>query len=356
MTQEPRSTEPNGDRPMRIGVMSFAHTHASGYVRLLAAMPGIELRATDPDHGERPSGESGGASLAAELGVDYVDTYDELLAWRPDAVVVCSENTKHRDDVLRAAAAGAHVLCEKPLATTSEDAEAMVRACEDAGVTLMVAFPVRFSPAFRALKERYDNGLLGNVYGISGTNNGKIPGERSWFTDPELAGGGALTDHVVHIADMLDALFGGTPATAVYAQANGFFGSDARVETGGLVSITYANGVSATIDCSWSRPPSYPVWGGLTLHAVTDSGLVDVNPFAQRVDGFSEAAANALWLGYGANADEAMLAEFLSAIREGRRPQPDGEVGCRTVRIVEAAYRSVSTGGVAEPSRDSARA
>jgi predicted dehydrogenase len=160
----------------------------------------------------------------------------------------------------------------------------------------------------------------------------------------------------VHIADMLDALFGGTPAATVYATANGFFGTDAAVETGGLVSITYEHGVSAVIDCSWSRPPSYPVWGGLTLHVVTDAGLVDVNPFAERVDGFSESARNALWLGYGTNADEAMLSEFVSAIREGRRPQPDGELGCRTVRIVEAAYRSVETGGSVATLRDSARA
>jgi 1,5-anhydro-D-fructose reductase (1,5-anhydro-D-mannitol-forming) len=341
---------------MRIAVMSFAHTHALGYVRLLRDVPGVELRASDPDHGDRPTGESGGPALAAELGIDYVDSYDELLAWRPDAVIVCSENTKHRDDVLRAAAAGAHVLCEKPLATSTEDAEAMVRACDEAGVNLMVAFPVRFAPAFRALKERYDSGLLGNIYGVSGTNNGKIPADRAWFTDPALAGGGALTDHVVHIADLLDALLDGTPATSVYATANGFFGGDAAVETGGLVSITYEHGVSAVIDCSWSRPASYPVWGGLTLHLVTDAGLVDVNPFAQRVDGFSESAKNALWLGYGTNADELMLTEFLSSIREGRRPQPDGRVGCRTVQIVEAAYRSVGTGGIVETSRDSARA
>jgi 1,5-anhydro-D-fructose reductase (1,5-anhydro-D-mannitol-forming) len=341
---------------MKIAVMSFAHTHALGYVRLLQGMPDVELRASDPDSGDRPTGESGGPSLAAELGVDYADTYEELLAWKPDAVVVCSENTKHRADVLLAAAAGAHVLCEKPLATSSEDAEAMVQACEDAGVNLMVAFPVRFSPAFQALKERYDNGLLGNIYGVSGTNNGKIPAERAWFTDPDLAGGGALTDHVVHIADMLDALFGGTRAAKVYATANGFFGDDARVETGGLVSITYEDGVSAVLDCSWSRPASYPVWGGLTLHLVTDAGLVDVNPFAQRVDGFSESARNALWLGYGTDADELMLTEFVSAIREGRRPQPDGWVGYRTVQIVEAAYRSVETGGIAETLRDSARA
>lgn len=87
-----------------------------------------------------------GAELATELGVAYVDTYDEAFAWKPDAVVIAAENSRHRALVERAAAAGVHVLCEKPLATTVEDAIAMRDACETAGVLLMVAYPVRFSP------------------------------------------------------------------------------------------------------------------------------------------------------------------------------------------------------------------
>jgi len=92
--------------------MSFAHLHAASYARVLRALPGVEVRASDPGYRERPPGETGGPELAAELGVAHVDSYDELLDWRPDAVVVCAENARHRGLVERAARAGAGVLCE----------------------------------------------------------------------------------------------------------------------------------------------------------------------------------------------------------------------------------------------------
>lgn len=333
---------------MKVALMSFAHTHALGYARLLAAMPDVELLTSDPDSATRPAGESGGAELAAELGVDYVATYDELLAWGPDAVVVCSENTCHRMHVEAAAAAGAAVLCEKPLATSVADATAMVAACEAAGVPLMVAFPVRFSPAFADLRDQYQAGTLGRVHAITGTNNGQVPAARAWFTDPTLAGGGAMTDHTVHLVDMVDALLGGVPAVRVHATANKLLHPDSAVETAGIVTVTYADGTNLTIDCSWSRPASHSIWGGLTLSVVSDAGLIDVDPFAARVSGWSETEANELSLGYGPNLDETLLATFLNAVRTGSTPQPDGQVGIRTTAIVEAAYRSWHEGGTVE--------
>ncbi|WP_375422954.1 Gfo/Idh/MocA family protein [uncultured Friedmanniella sp.] len=329
---------------MRVGLVSFAHVHAASYATLLSRTPDVELLAADPGHTTRPPSESGGRPLAAELGVAYVDSYDDLYAWRPDAVVICSENVDHRNDVVRAAAARVHVLCEKPLATTSVDAAAMTAACEQAGVFLMVAHPVRFAPAFAALRAGVAAGDLGAVRAVSGTNNGQVPTARAWFTDPARSGGGAVTDHVVHLADLLDALLDGQRVTSVYAVANRVLQPDRDLETAALVSLTYANGVTAVIDCSWSRPAHYPTWGGLTLNLVTDAGLVDLDPFGQRVDGYSESTRGPLWLGYGTDLDQLLLTAFLDSVRTGVPPQPDGHVGYRTVRTVEAAYESLRLG------------
>ncbi|NED96598.1 Gfo/Idh/MocA family oxidoreductase [Phytoactinopolyspora alkaliphila] len=329
---------------MKIGVLSFAHLHAASYVQNLLAMPDVDVLATDPGHAERP-GESGGPELAAEFGVDYVDSIDGLLAWRPDGVVVCSENAHHRAHVERAAAAGAHVLCEKPLATSVADAEAMVRACAEAGVHLMVAYPVRFSPAFTALREAVEKGAVGAVRAITGTNNGRLPAGRAWFTDPALAGGGAMTDHTVHVADLVDSLLSGTPAVSVYAQSNRVLHhDDVSVETAGLVSVEYENGVVMTVDCSWSKPDTYPTWGGLTLQVVGSAGVADMDAFGQRVDGFAAEQGTQVWLPYGAGADDALLDAFLEGIRTGVPPQPDGMVGVRTAQIVEAGYASAASG------------
>ncbi|WP_313544983.1 Gfo/Idh/MocA family protein [Leifsonia aquatica] len=328
---------------MKIGIMSFAHGHSISYVKLLQSIPGIKLMAADPDFTTRPEGETGGPTLAAELGVPYATTYAQLLAWGPDAVIVCSENMKHRADVEIAAAAGAHVLCEKPLATTVEDARAMTAACDKAGVNLMIAHPVRFSPAVTEFNSLLSAGVLGRVRAIVGTNNGVIPRDRSWFTDAKLAGGGAIADHTVHVADIIGLLLPKAEPRSVYAQANNISGGVVDVETAGLVSITYDNGVIATIDCSWSRPPHYPVWGGLTLDILTDKGSFRLDPFAHRIAGFTE-SADAVVLDYGENLDQAMLSEFLESIGRGREARPDGHEGERTAAIVEAAYRSVGRG------------
>ncbi|GAA0933170.1 Gfo/Idh/MocA family oxidoreductase [Pseudonocardia zijingensis] len=327
----------------RIGVMSMAHLHALGYIGLLNERADVELVVTDPDAGERPPGESGGRELAERLGVrHYVDSYEELLDRSPDGVVICSENSRHRALTELAAAAGAHVLCEKPMATTVADGEAMVAACAAAGVHLMVAYPVRFSRQFRALRAAAAN--LGRVVAVTGTNNGKMPSARAWFADPVLAGGGAVMDHTVHLADLLDVLLDGAEAESVHAVANRIVHETAAVETGGLVSLRYPGGVVATFDCSWSVPESYPTWGGLTMRLTGDGGIADMDAFGQAVHGFRESTRAPLRVEYGTGGDAAMLEEFLSAIRDGRLPQPDGESGLRSLRVVERAYESVRTG------------
>lgn len=331
-------------KALRVGIISFAHTHSIGYASILRDRPDVECVVTDPEHGSRPAGESGGRALADELGVAYVDTVDELLAWHPDAVIICSENARHADDAVRAARLGAHVLCEKPLATTRADAQRIIDACDDAGVFLMTAFPVRFTPEYAELKGRLDGGDLGAVLSISGANNGRLPTARAWFTDPALAGGGAIADHTVHVADLIFGLFPDARIEEVFAVANRMLHPERAAETAGLVSLRYSNGLTAVIDCSWSVPEHYPTWGGVTMRVITQGGTAELAPFAERLDGFDEAERAPLWLPYGTDLDVAMLDEFLSAIREGRQPVPSGRDGLRALEVVLAAYESLDTG------------
>ena len=330
---------------LRVGLASFAHVHAAGYASLLRDRADVELVAADPDAASAPPGELRGAALAEQLGVRWVPSYDALFAEGLDAVVVCSENSRHRPLVERAASCGVHVLCEKPLATRLDDAEAMTQACERAGVVLMTAYPVRFHPGFRALRQAVRRGDLGPLLTITGTNNGQAPlASRAWFADPELAGGGALMDHTVHLADLLDDLLGIAPQQ-VYAQVNRIVHRrEVSVETGGLVVLTYPDDVVATIDCSWTAPASYPSWGGLTLSVEGERGSVSLDAFAERIDVFDDRVGGLRWDGIGADLDALMLEEFLSAARSGRAAQPDGAVGVRTLQVVLAAYASAASG------------
>jgi predicted dehydrogenase len=262
-----------------------------------------------------------------------------------DGVFVCSENSRHRASVERAAQAGVGVLCEKPLATTVEDASAMLEACTRAGVVLMTAFPMRFNAPLNALRELIGSGRVGRVRCCEGVNQGQLPRRhREWFVDPVLASGGALTDHTVHLADVLRWILG-SEVTEVYAQTNQLLhDDDLEVETGGLVSLAFADGTVATIDCSWSRPQSYPTWGGLSLRVVADGGVLSADAFGQTITCYDDATNGLSWLPWGEDDNAAMLAEFVGALRQGRAATPDGMDGYRAVQIVQAAYESATTG------------
>ncbi|HEV2472288.1 MAG TPA: Gfo/Idh/MocA family oxidoreductase, partial [Chthonomonadales bacterium] len=175
-------------RKVRIGMMSFAHMHAASYAHCIAGRKDTELAGV-ADHDPKRA-----ARMAAQFGTIAFAGYEELLAQpEMDAVVVCPENVKHRELTEMAAAAGKHVLCEKPLATTLADGQAMIDACRSAGVQLMTAFPCRYSPVAMRLKESLSGGQSGKILAFCGTNRGRNPG--GWFPDKSLSGGGATMDH-----------------------------------------------------------------------------------------------------------------------------------------------------------------
>ncbi len=324
---------------MKIGIMSFAHLHAEGYINHLRRVPGVEMIGLADEDTQR------GRHFAQMFETVYFDSYEALLNTRPDGVVVCSENSKHRPLVEMAADAKVHVLCEKPLATNPADSQAILDACQHANVKLMTAFPMRFSAPLLEVKARLDVGDLGQVYCFNTTNQGEVPRHhREWFVDKELAGGGAVTDHVVHLTDIMR-WYLNSEVVEVYAQTNRIMhADDVDVETGGLVMLTFANGVFASIDCSWSKPNYYPTWGGLTFEVVTDRGAVFIDAFKQYLTVYSHSVKRPLWAPWGSDSNQAMIDEFVAALREDRQPCVTGLDGHRAVEVVAAAYESARLG------------
>lgn len=333
---------------IRLGILSFAHLHAEGYMTALRSLPNVELIGIADDNAQR------GRHFAEQFGARWFDSYEALLAEKPDGVVICSENSRHLPLARLAAEAGAHILCEKPLATTPEDALQIVEICERASVHLMTAFPMRFSAPVLEVKKLLDAGSLGAVYGCNSTNQGALPQfhqhedlpflGREWFVSKALAGGGAVTDHVVHIADLLRWFFG-CEVTEVYAETSRVLHDDkVDVETAGLVMLTFEDGAFASIDCSWSKPAYYPTWGGLKLELVGEKGLVTVDAFKQFATVYSDRVGRPQWAYWGSDANQGMLAEFVAALEQGRAPAISGWDGYKAVEIVAAAYQSVASG------------
>jgi predicted dehydrogenase len=318
---------------LRVGIASFAHVHAPAYASALREIAGAVLAGVWDDDLDR------GRQAADTYGTRFYQRLDDLLA-AVDSLVVASENTRHKDIVLAAAAAGVHVLCEKPLATSREDGQAMIRACAGAGVKLGTAFPVRYSDAVRQLRAAVLGGTVGETLMIRATNRGTFPG--GWFGDPALAGGGALMDHTVHVADLLRWIWG-REFVQVYAEAATRH-HDLAVDDCGLLLITLEGGLIASLDPSWSRPVhAFPTWGDVTMEVTGTAGVASLDVFAQNVELFSNQRGRTQWINWGDDLDRLMLEDWLRAIRTGAPAPISGEDGLRAVELAIAAYRSART-------------
>ena len=312
-------------------MMSFAHMHAASYAHSIVSRADTEMVGIADEFAERAR------QMAARFGTRTFESYEALLA-EPDleAVVVCCENVKHRGLVELAASAGKHVLCEKPLATTIEDGEAMIAACHSAGVQLMTAFPCRFSPVMQRLKAAVDSGSAGKVLAFRGTNRGRNPG--GWFIDKSLSGGGAMIDHTVHVTDLMRWLLN-DEVKDVYAEiSNGIGHHD--FDDVAFLSMSFRQGAFGTLDASWSRPKSFPTWGDVTLEIVTERGTLSMDMFAQNLVLYSDATAAVSWHNWGGNADDGLVGAFAAAIAEGSPVPITGEDGLRAAEVALAAYRS----------------
>ncbi len=166
---------------VRLAMVGVAHPHAESYARQIEDLPQAELVGIYDADADRAR------ALAERHRVPAFHDLDGLLAQGVDGALVCAENAHHRLGVEALAGRVSAILCEKPLATTLEDGQAMIQACRAHGTHLWTAFPVRFAPAVRYLKELVAENRLGRLLAAKCTNHGRMPG--GWFTDPALAGG-----------------------------------------------------------------------------------------------------------------------------------------------------------------------
>jgi predicted dehydrogenase len=319
---------------VRVGVISFAHVHAPAYAAVLAGLERADFVGLTDADADR------GREAAERFGVRYFDDADSLLG-SVDAVVICSENKNHARDAIPALRAGVHVLCEKPISTTVDDARAIISASEASGSQFRTAFPVRYLPSIVRAKEIVWEGSLGRILAVNGTNHGQIPG--GWFLDPGLAGGGAVMDHTVHLADVLRWMLD-VEVRSVYAEVDSFFGAtqtdDAAILTLELQGGPFADGIFATIDPSWSRGEGYPTWGDVTMRIAGTTGVLDVDPFARPLRTFDHETRVPSWSYTGADMNELMLADFLRGVANNEPAGASGLDGLRTLEVVLAAYAS----------------
>ena len=308
--------------------------HASSYASALSEIPDAELVGIQDDNKER------GLSAAARHNSVYYNSLHDLLDTDIDAVIVCSENALHKDQVIAAAKAGKHVLCEKPIATTTEDAMTMIEECERKDVILATAFPVRHAPPVARAKELIDSGVIGQILAVNATNHGRMPG--GWFIDRELSGGGAVLDHTVHVADLLR-WFLEDEVKNVYAEVDTRM-HDIAIDDCGMLLMEFHGGVFATLDPSWSRPKAYPTWGDVTMEIIGTEGVISLDVFAQVLVEANDSEQKVLYRNWGDNSDLLLIKDFIQAVGQGEKPAASGLDGLKALEVALAAYESAAQG------------
>lgn len=185
-------------QPFRLAVIGAGGISRGQHIPNWKKIPGVEIAAIVDIQA------TAAEQVAADHGIPHVFTSVEqmLEKVKPDAVDVCTPNLAHTPSVLAALEAGAHVMCEKPLAVTTAEVRKMGELADAKGKILMTAQMMRFNPAARTIKKWIDAGNIGEVYHsrVYATRRNLIP-PRPSFLDPNISGGGPCVDIGVHALD-----------------------------------------------------------------------------------------------------------------------------------------------------------
>lgn len=262
-----------------------------------------------------------------------LDDYAKMLADpRVDAVYIATPNALHADQVIAAAQAGKHVLCDKPLAVTVEDARQCVAECRAAGVRLGITFQTRYHDGLAdAVRLLRDDGI-GKVIVAEVTMSGGRNLPRGWRTDPELAGLGTINNIGVHAFDVLRYLLG-SEVTEVAAMTDSEPGY--RIDTTALALLRFGCGTIAYVNANQSTPHARD---DIVLYG-TAGRMLGSNLSRPDRDGtlsFITPAGERAFPASSRDAYRRVISAFAGAVTDGRDPSPSGEDGLRSVELTTA--------------------
>jgi predicted dehydrogenase len=296
-------------------------------------------------------------AFARERGIPKAfEDYRDLLAVRDLQMVnLCLPNYLHAQVAVDAAAAGKHVVCEKPLCRTLAEADAMIAACKKAGVLLMYAEELCFAPKYVRARQLAAEGALGRPFLVRQSEEHFGP-HMPWFWDVEKSGGGVLLDMGCHSIEYARWVFGKPPVRSVLASMGTYVHNDkTRGEDHSLCIVEYEGGMTALAENSWAKQGGVDdrceIYGsggftradllrGSSLLTYSEPGYGYAVEKATTTKGYTFTMFEEIW-NYGFPQE---MAHFVRCVKGEETPVETGEDGREVLRIICAAYESAGTG------------
>jgi glucose-fructose oxidoreductase len=284
--------------------------------------------------------------LAGQYGISHAYDYRQFDALMKsgavDAVYIALPNDMHREYAVKAARAGVHVLCEKPMAVTEQACEDMIRAARENGVKLMIAYRLHFEPANLEAIQVLQSGRIGEPRYFSSVFSQQVP-EGNIRLANTTKGGGTLYDIGIYCINAARYLFRAEPEEVLATTVNNGEPRFREVETTASAVLRFPGSRVAAFTCSFgaANADAYRVVGTKgDIRLEPGYSFTDALKVFVTVDGKTEEQAFPKSDQFGPQLDY-----FADCIRENRDPEPGGYEGLADVRIIRALYRSAAKGG-----------
>jgi len=287
---------------------------------------------------------------------EWYDDIDTLLKKADcDVVDICLPNYLHAEATLKAAAAGKHIIIEKPLSVTLEEADKMIAACKKAGVKLMYAEELCFAPKYERARHMVKEGAIGDIYMLKQSEKHSGP-HSDWFYDVNLAGGGVLMDMGCHGIAWFRWMLNNSKALSVYATMNTVLHNGrTKGEDNSVVIIEFENGIIGVVENSWAKHGGMDdrseIHGtGGVIYADLFMGNSSIS-YSKHGYGYAMEKADTT-VGWSFTVfEEAFnqgypheLQHFIDCVQNDKQPVVTGEDGRAVLEIIYAAYASAGSG------------
>lgn len=332
----------------------------------LGAIANVHMGAIERTDGARLVGVAGRnadrtASVAAEWNCNaFADVQALAEDDAVDVIVICTPSGAHLEPALAAAAAGKHLLVEKPLEVTVERCDRMIDACQEAGVHLAGVFQARFAESSQLLRTAIEAGRFGRlVHGAAYVNwwrSQEYYDQADWRGTWALDGGGAVMNQAIHQLDLLQWLMG--DVESVFAFTDCLAHERLEVEDTAVAVLRFANGAVGVIEAMTSTFPGYPK--RLEIHGNRGGAIVEDNALTAwhgmdipetetaevlaRFAGKEVAGASADPMALSHSGHTAQIADLVRAVQHGEPPTISGREARKAVALTEALYRSARSG------------